>query len=227
MKVIACDFDNTFYVKDEKIFKENIKTVDEFIKAGNIFIIITGRSNTNIYKVIQEHNIKYSYLVCQDGANIFDTNNNCIKTNLLDNNKSEKIEEYLIKNNIEYHYESAYNDEDNIKKANKITVCLKETDDKIKLLEEIKRLTDIYAYISSRHINIIDSYVNKSTAIDYLIKSNIINENITVIGDDINDYEMLSKYHGVIMKKHDLILDTLKKEEIISVNEYIKELNMF
>ena len=50
MKVIASDFDNTLFVKDEDNMKKNIEAVDNFINEGNIFIIITGRSFTNIKK---------------------------------------------------------------------------------------------------------------------------------------------------------------------------------
>jgi len=222
MKIIASDFDNTFFVKDEELLKENIEEVKRFIEDGNIFIIITGRSFTNIKKEIIKNNISYSYLVCQDGANIFDKNDNCLISNYLPLNKNKKITEYLEKKQIDYSYESAFNDNDIQSNATKITITLKPTDNKVEILENIKKQANVYAYVSSKHINIIDSKINKSTALGYLIKENYIDDSVIVIGDDINDYEMLKDYNGVIMKKHDPILNDLNKEEIDSVNQYIK-----
>lgn len=224
MKVIASDFDNTLYTKERKTLQENVESVKNFINRGNIFIIITGRSYSNISKVIKEYNIPYKYLVCQDGANIFDENDKCIKSNLLDKNKSLDIEKYLQENDIEYSFESAYNDYDVINNAVKITVTLKDKDDSKKITRDIKDIADVYAYTSSKHINIIDSYVNKCEALEYLVNNNYISDNITVLGDDINDFEMMSKYHGMIMEKHDPILDSLNKETIESVRDYLDTL---
>lgn len=224
MKVVASDFDNTLYVKDENILLSNIESVKNFINNGNKFIIITGRSFTNIKKVLTSLEIPYSYLVCQDGANIFDEYDRCLKSNFLSREKSKNIAKILEENNLEYTYESAFNDNDIQDKAVKITVCVNNKEEAESVTKKIKEKENIYAYVSSKHINIIDDYVNKSSALEYLVKQNIISKDITVIGDDINDYEMLSKYHGVIMKKHHNILDGLNKEEIDSVGSYLNKL---
>lgn len=224
MKVVASDFDNTLYVKDNEIFKENILAVKKFIEKGNIFIIITGRSFTNIKKVTNEFGIPYSFLVCQDGANIFDANDNCIKSNLIKKDKAIHLSKILEENQLDYSYESAFNDNDAIENAVKITVTVPNREQALVVTEKLKQAEDIYAYVSSKHINIIDSYVNKSSALKYLEENTYISNDITVIGDDINDYEMLEKYDGVIMKKHHEILDDLHKKEIHSVGKYLKKI---
>ncbi|MBQ8131324.1 MAG: HAD-IIB family hydrolase [Bacilli bacterium] len=224
MKVIASDFDNTLYVKDEKGLQENIQAVRDFISKGNIFIIITGRSFTNIKKVLNEYDIPYSYLVCQDGANLFDKDDNCMKRNALDIEKARKIEEYMKENNLAYNFESAFNDEDTIDHATKITITVSNMEEALSKTEDIKKIADVYAYVSSKHINIIDSYVNKCSALEYLTENYYISNDITVLGDDINDYEMLERYYGLVMKKHHEILDPLNKETINSVGEYLNSI---
>lgn len=224
MKVIASDFDNTLYVKDEKGLMENIQAVKNFISKGNIFIIITGRSFTNIKKVLTEYDIPYSYLVCQDGANLFDKDDNCMKKNPIDIEKSKKIEEFLIKKGLPFNFETAFNDEDIIDHASKITVTVKNIKEALEVTEEIKQVADVYAYVSSKHINIIDSYVNKCSALEFLTDNYYISSNIIVLGDDINDYEMLEKYDGLVMKKHHKVLDPLKKDTINSVAEYLNSI---
>ena len=198
MKVVASDFDNTLFVNNDEVLLENIKTVKEFIEKGYQFIIITGRSFTNIKKVLKEYNISYSYLVCQDGANLFDNQDNCIKSNLLSKEKAVILEKFLKENQLDYSFESAFSDYDTLDNAVKITVVVSDKEEALLITKKIKEIVDVYAYVSSRHINIIDNYVNKSSALQYLIDNNYIGNNITTIGDDINDYEMLEKYNGVI-----------------------------
>lgn len=225
MRVIASDFDNTLYVKDEIEMQKNIESVKKFINNGNIFMIITGRSYSNIKRVLTEKGIPYSYLVCQDGANIFDKDDNCIKSTLLEKNKSLILEKYMKENNLDYSFESAFNDNDTIDNAVKITITLSGTEDAKKVLEMMKNSTKVsmYSYVSTKHINIIDDYVNKSYALNYLKDNNIITDKIEVIGDDINDFEMLSNFDGVIMEKHDQILDKLNKKTVTSVHTFIDE----
>lgn len=224
MKTIASDFDNTLYVKNKSDLEKNIEVVKTFIQKGNKFIIITGRSFPNISKVIKENNISYSCLVCQDGANIFDENNNCIHSTILNRDKALIMQEYLKKNNVLFTYESAFNDDDTIDNAVKITIDITPEMDAKKILSDIKNLVSIYGYLSSSHINILDSTVNKGNALEFLKQNNYIDDNIIVIGDDINDYEMLKKYNGVVMKKHDSTLNNLHKEEIESVHQYINKI---
>lgn len=227
MRVIASDFDNTLYVKDEIEMKKNISSVKKFINNGNIFMIITGRSFSNIKKVLTELDIPYSYLICQDGANIFDKDDNCIKSTLLNKNKSQILEKYMKEINLDYSFESAFNDDDIIDNAVKITVTLSGMEDAKKVLEEIKENTKVsfYGYVSTKHINIIDDYVNKSYALNYLKDNNYINNKIEVIGDDVNDFEMLSNFDGVVMETHDQILDKLNKRNVSSVHSFIDENN--
>ena len=48
--------------------------------------------------------------------------------------------------------------------------------------------------------------------------------NIYVIGDEINDYEMLQKYHCGVIKKHNKVLDELKLKEYNNLKEYIDDI---
>lgn len=224
MKVVASDFDNTLFVKDKDIFSNNLEMVKRFVDSGNTFIIITGRSYSNIAKVIEQYNISYNYLICQDGASIFDSNGNCLNKTLLDSEKSLAITKYLDSRGINYEYQSPYNDKDVLENAVKIIITISDREEASKLNVEIKNLVDVYSYVSTEHINITDISITKAKAIKYLEDNGLISDNITVIGDDINDFEMLSKYDGVIMKKHYKILDELGKEEINSVGEYLENL---
>ena len=47
-------------------------------------------------------------------------------------------------------------------------------------------------------------------------------EDIYVIGDDVNDYEMLSEFNGGVMTKHNKKLDSLNKKEFDTLYEFIE-----
>ena len=67
MKVLVSDFDNTLFTDDYQL---NIKKINEFVDKGNLFIIATGRNYNQLKSDIKGKNIKYSYLICEDGAKI-------------------------------------------------------------------------------------------------------------------------------------------------------------
>ena len=71
MKILASDFDDTLFVNNKDILEKNIKAIKEFITNGNIFCIITGRNYSYLKQDLIKYNIPYSYLICCDGAKIF------------------------------------------------------------------------------------------------------------------------------------------------------------
>lgn len=200
MICLVSDFDGTLY---DDNFLNNLRSVREFMEDGNIFVIATGRTFKNIKAKTQELNIPYDYLICSDGAAIYDKNDNLIYNKYLD----KKIKEGIIQDlkndkrvktimfddnndlisNIEEDTSrilvKTYNDLDNV--------------DIIDQLHQTYRLLKIYK--SPNWINI--SYETKDVAISYL-EMIITPSKLYVVGDSDNDIEMIDKYDGYIMKKN-------------------------
>ena len=97
MKIIASDFDKTLFVEDKDTVIKNVNSINDFVKDGNIFILVTGRIYSDIKLLLDEYNIKYNYLICEDGTKIFNNLDYSIKDYLLHRKKVEKIEEILNK----------------------------------------------------------------------------------------------------------------------------------
>lgn len=225
MKILASDFDNTLYIKDEKTFKQNLSSLKKFISAGNIFCIITGRSYSNIKILLNEYQIPYSYLICQDGAKIFNNMDYCINTVMLDEKTILKIKEVFNENNTECLLEDGYNTTNNLNDCVKVLAKYKNLQTATKIVEELQEKTSTNAYISTEHINVTAHDANKKTSIETLISlEKLPSTDIYVIGDSINDYDMLKEYKGAIMKNHHPILDNLSKKEYETFYEYIEEL---
>ncbi len=222
MHIIASDFDRTLYVEDENILNMNIKSIDKFISKGNTFIIITGRMYTDIKLLLDKYKINYTFLICEDGAKIFNEFDYSIKDYLLPKEKIDQIEEIFKEYNEDYYLDDGYNITTNKNDCVKVTSLIKDRKKSKEIVERIKKDVDVYVYLSKSYINITDSSTSKSIALEYLMYyKDLYKEDLYVLGDDINDYEMLSNFKGGVMKHHSKALDELKKEEFDTLYDFI------
>ena len=225
MKFLASDFDNTIFFPDDKaLTNKNIKSIKNFISKGNMFCIITGRNYTDLKLLLNKYNIPYSYLVCEDGAKIFNNLDYCIDTTYLDEDVINKIKDILEEIGCDYYLDDGYNKTDYLKDVVKIVVNCKDKKEKDNIVDTIKAKIDIHIYASRTHVNIINKNVNKKYALNKLIELENLNTEINVIGDNDNDYEMLKSFNGGVIKNHHPILNELNKKEYESISEYIEEL---
>ena len=226
MKVLASDFDDTMYFLDDEAKNlKNANAIGKFISKGNIFCIITGRNYTDLKLLLTKYNIPYSYLICEDGAKIFNNMDYCIETILLSPKDIEKTVPILEENNCDYYLDDGYNNTTNYNDCVKIVVNCHDDIEKEKMTKLLKNKISIHIYASRTHINIINKSVNKENALRKLFNLEHLNYNdLYVIGDNDNDYEMLKAFPGGIIKKHHPKLDELNKKKYESLSDYIEEL---
>ena len=218
MKILASDFDNTIYFPDnDELTKDNIESIKKFITKGNIFCVITGRNYTDLKVYLNKYNIPYSYLICEDGAKIFNNMDYCIDTTYLDEEMIDEIK-------CDYYLDDGYNKTEYLKDVVKIVVNCKDQKEKDRIVKIIKEKVDIHIYASRTHVNIINKIVNKKYALNKLIELEDLKAKIYVIGDNDNDYEMLESFNGGVIKKHHKVLDGLNKKEYNTLGDYIEEL---
>ena len=226
MKILASDFDNTiYYLEDKEKNKKNVSAIKKFINQGNIFCIITGRNYSDLKKLLNENDIPYSYLVCEDGAKIFNNMDYCIDTILLDRNTIEEIIPILEENNCDYYLDDGYNKTEYLEDVVKIVINCTDEKEKERMVRIIKDKINVHIYASRTHVNIINEVVNKENALKKLFNLEELNINLLkVIGDNDNDYEMLKAFNGGVIKEHHKILDSLNKPEYETLADYIEEL---
>ena len=201
MKILVSDFDKTLYRED---YLKNIKHVNKFVEEGNIFIIATGRNIKSILGEISNKNIKYDYLICNDGGTIFDKNNNLVISKNIDFNiveeickivkSSDSIDTVYIDNGITL-VESISNPTNGIIAG--YNDYLKTT----KLLSNImESYPSVHGYLSENWLNITNIEASKGLAIKYLEEKLGWNkDDIFVAGDNINDISMFELYKGFAM----------------------------
>lgn len=194
MKALFSDFDGTFY---DDNYLENIKFIENL---GIDFIIATGR---HYFSLKNDLKIDCKYYICNDGAYILDSNKNCIYKNSINNSDVETIYKRIKKLGIEDFFLDSYDKltKDLTYPVNKFSVKIINRETAMDTLSKlISNLDNVYGYLSENYINILNFNSTKETAIDYLVKKENY-EKVYVVGNEINDYNMINKYDGYLVTK--------------------------
>ena len=225
MKVLASDFDLTLYVDDLEIVKKNVMAIRYFMKNGNLFGIITGRNYSDIKVLLNQYDIPYHYLICQDGAKLFDSMDYCFSTVSLSREDIVRIVPVLEEYHFDYYLDDGYNETTNMDDCVKVVGVIGNRREEAQKVVDILIKEGFYAYLSMYYINILNSSVNKKNALEkLLVHADCYKEDLYVIGDSVNDLEMLTSFQGAIMKNHSKELDHLGKKSYNTLYEYIEEL---
>ena len=162
MKILVSDFDETIYFEnDNNQTIINVESIENFTSNGNLFCIITGRNYTSIKPLLNKYNIKYSYLICEDGAKIFNNMDYCIDTTYLSKKDIEVISKILDELKCNYYLDDGYNKTEYLEDVVKIVVECQDEQEKEEIVDYIKSKIDIHIYASRHHVNIINKTVNK------------------------------------------------------------------
>ena len=228
MITIVSDFDNTF---DTLHYLDNIDAIGKFVKEGNYFFLTSERNHGQLFSEIKDFNIPYSFLICDDGALIYDFYDHKIYQKPINKNDVHEIFKMMEKSHLFYEiwYDNGeeytlYADED----VYKIIAKPKDYNKIEKFLNVLQeKYPTIKIQILESWIHIMDGKVSKSNAIKELSKMYDFDEKkIYTVGDEINDLSMIKDFKGFAMKSG---IDEIKKYAIKEVEtfdeiiKYIKE----
>jgi hydroxymethylpyrimidine pyrophosphatase-like HAD family hydrolase len=161
-------------------------------------------------------NVPYTYLVCADGAMILDSTDYCLLKINLEKELVEKVVNILKENG----YNITTNTSDCIKVA---SLYATDKESAIKISKQIASELNVYAYASRKHININNIKNDKEQALIRLAEVANLNPNdFYVIGDDVNDYEMLKKFNAAIVERHNPMLDKINLPVYKTLSDYIE-----
>lgn len=233
MKILFSDYDNTLFRNEEEIIK-NLKYINEFINSGNMFVIASGRSYSDLLPELEKYNIPFHYLVLDNGANIYDKDINLLYSFYIEDNISKSIydlvkdNEYLIIKNI---YSVDVKDSNYLSNCTKMNFVFNNINEGYRLKEYIDNKYSNYvnAYLSLKSdrisLEIISNKTNKGNGVKLISElNNIDKDNIYVIGDNNNDIQMIKMFNGYSVNT---AIEELKMVSIKSydgVYELIKEI---
>lgn len=229
-KILISDYDQTLYLNDEDMDKNKI-AIKKFREKGNIFVIATGRSYFDFHNKVDLYNFEYDYVIINHGATILDKNNNVftnfsIKNEIIDNIKNDLQLEKSLKGFCCSKLDSRVNF--NHKDLTKINVRYNSKEEAMAIN---KTINDKYAnfvnsyYVTENSLEIISNEINKSKAIDILLKElNVSRDNAYTIGDGYSDIEMVKDFNGYAMVNSVDELKNIAKKEYNSVSDLINEI---
>lgn len=232
MKLVISDLDGTLLYSRDIITENTIKGIHKLIEKGIEFVIATGRGKEGVLDILSQLNIN-PYLICNNGATIYDKEGNCIYEKSIDKNLAISILKTIRKHNFFYNaffrenfYKSKddfndkvqrphfkkhlLNSEDEVDELHKIVIF--ETEENILMLNKILRdefNEKVQITISSPTcIDIVPKGCNKGVGVDILKNILKVDKNdIIAFGDGENDIDMLEKVgHPVIMENAQDIL---------------------
>ena len=234
MKLVVSDLDGTLLNQDSQISDETREAIRKLNKIGVDFAIATGRSigSARVFKERLGLNI---YLICNNGANIYNKNEEPIFERIMDEDIVKRILTFFRTNNISYngfYGKNAYTEEGTpesvvtIEKGFNIielgntnnfpimTKMIVKDDPEIiralaeKMKEQFSDIVDI-TISQPRCLDIVHKDCSKGKGIKLISeKMNIPLEKVMAFGDGENDFDMLQTVgHPVVMENG---LDTLK-----------------
>ncbi len=236
MKIFITDYDGTLFINENKI-KSTVKKLTKLQNDDFIIVIATGRSYSSIKNQTAIYNIPYDYLICADGSIIYNKKNTIEKMYPMNDEIIKPLEEFyqtLKYEEIQFSYPEYYSNilnSDN--KLLGINICLSTKNYNQEIVDDFFKIANNYPnynFLNYTHPNF--SYlcvkpknISKSFAIKYLIKKHkVLKKDLYVIGDSLNDYEMLKEYDGVGMDTScQEVLDIVKKT-YKSVHDYITDI---
>lgn len=217
--IFGSDFDGTLAFTG-RVPVSNIEAIHQFRKNGGIFCIVSGRTYGVIINELKSQSVNYDFLICNNGAAIFDEKNNELYMNYFDFDCAYRIFDYM--NSIPlfsfgmgdgYHvcypngnrlYKKSLNEailtKDMLEKKQ---ICgffsvYHDHDEMLKAAEGLKQFRNCAEiHISSlRSIDIAPHSISKASALKF-IKDRLNIREVYVIGDSINDLPMF--YENISM----------------------------
>ena len=213
-KLLATDLDGTL-LKDNRISKENSKSVYKLQKFKNLLVISTGRPYNGIEMIKEDNNIAANYYILLNGALIIDALGNKIYHKVIKKDIIRKIIDDIKEDEVQISLESGYltyllTDGVDVPYSNKKRVNdLDEINDELSLIslyspakdineiESIKNSINkkygdsIIAYRNDIYIDVVPLGCSKGNALKHLVsREKILEENVYAIGDSWNDLSM-------------------------------------
>lgn len=235
MKIIVSDLDGTLLDKNSKITDYTREMIKNINKLGVEFIIATGRGEASAIRIKNQLGID-TYIICNNGANIYDKDENMIFEKVISKEITYELLKLLREEKVNYNcffHEDFYRDEydktdysDRIGFKEHILVDLKDCSElnKIIIVDIEEVILNLSRKLKKKFSHLVEITISDPTCIDIVPKdcskgnaleiiAKILNFNmdkIIAFGDAENDLDMLKKVgHPVVMENAQSIVKKL------------------
>lgn len=235
MKLVVSDLDGTLLDTKSQITDYTKSIIKKLVNNGIEFAIATGRGPASAIKLKKDIGLDI-YLICNNGANIYDKKENSIFEKVIDKKISQNIIKLLRDRKVAYNgfidddfYRDEYDKTDYSRRTDFIEHILGDIEEypalhKIIIVEEADIILRINKELREKFSNVVEITISDPECIDIVPKEcskgnalkiiaqqlGIEMERVMAFGDGENDLDMLKKVgHPVAMENAQ---DIVKKE---------------
>lgn len=243
MKIIASDYDGTF--NHNGIDKNKTDAVSLWRKNGNLFGIISGRGYPSLKDVVDRNPFEYDFLICNNGAVIYDDKETIIFEERCDGVYAEP----LITDMFRWGCPMANIDKDIPVSVIKHKDLVKSGEYTLETLPEIKYFNQISTYLDTADeasvvvkkieekysefliplqngtcIDIVPKGVNKAQGIYSLLEIfGAAYDDVITVGDNINDTHMIAEFRSYAMENAVESIKALANCIVCDITEIFKK----
>lgn len=220
-KILISDYDGTFFTSEPSL-EQNIKAVETWRTAGNLFVIATARSLTSVEgrNLIDGQKI-CDYIALNNGAIVLDGAGSIISEHTISPASAQKIIDFANKASTVNINISSYNTSGQINdQADQLTKIRIRPQGKSheptenlaaklynrfgEAFQILITYNDYYPMSNDHIIDIVSKSAGKESAIDLILtRENLPKSAAITIGDGPNDLNMLRNYKGYAMQTAD------------------------
>ena len=220
MKLLASDFDGTLKFNGQ-VLADDLEAINKWRDEGNLFVIVTGRSEESIRGQIEKHNVPADYLVTNNGGMVFDMDGEMLYSSQLDtitaidlmyaSHEIPFVASYVVNdgrhrhkvvvhpNVMETRYpnlEPDWTEEEIMDSGNfaQIVLSVESPDNAVKLAESINDYfgSTVTAFANGFVVDIVPYGVDKGTGLQFITAwTGVDEDDVYAIGDGHNDIPML------------------------------------
>lgn len=220
MKLLASNYDGTLCY-GEKVMEEDSQAITEWQNAGNLFVIVTGRSKESLDKYLERDGLHPDYIVTNNGSVIFDSKGNLLKKDCLDYvtaidtiyiaKQTEGVASYVVNDGLHRHrivvndkirdvryptMKEDLSEEEvmNLTEYSQIVLSMANSDLASEVEEEFNLFfsENIEAYANNYCVDIVAKHVSKGTGLEYVaMYADVDMDDVYVIGNLKKDVSML------------------------------------
>lgn len=220
MKLFASNYDGTL-LYGEDVMKEDLEAIQEWRDAGNLFVIVTGRSKDSIENECKKHNIQADYIITNNGSMVFDAEGKVLNSVYLDYTTgvdiiyaakmTEGIASLVVNDGIHRHkmivdpgsydYEHMHLAPDmteeeimNLKEFSQIVITTNNLDNARSLARDLNQFFEqrIRAFVNDNYVDVVAYGTSKATGLEFVAEyENVDFDDIYFMGKSFNDIPLL------------------------------------
>lgn len=222
-RLIASDYDGTLSIHDQ-VSEENRAAIARWQKAGGLFGVVTGRGRSFPQRMAG-HGVKCDYYLCYNGALLLDGEGNVLRDIRMNWDVFHRLQLAFEQRPDALDYSTA--GEDQTETYSQYSALMPTCEAAAEFVEELnqKMGDEISAYANGLNINIVKKGESKAEGVRHALAYFGLNEEAAaVVGDDLNDLDMLLQLNGWAMNSGRPSVIAAAKNHCDSIADLIDQL---